>query len=199
MQLAWKDQNFLQFFVLFFYFLCGEVSKWISKKPKRLSFHFSLGFVVFMFAWFLLPPGTKGAGWLLFMQNRFDFDKNTWICAAVCAQSSVCSRKELRQAQARADLKFPVRFPGPDISPAPQGLAKGGVRSGPKRLNCSGQSLFMSFPLGFLLSPPESPRGQSQDVPACWSSSSWETGKESDLAAAASQLWNREEKVLEPQ
>lgn len=151
------------------------------KNPKRLSFHFSLGFVFFMFfAWFSLTPGTKGAGWLLFMQNQFDFDKNTWFCGAVCAQNSVCSRKEPRQAQARADLKFPVCFPGPSISPAPRGLALGGVRSRPKkRLNCSGQSLVVSSPLGFLLSPPESPKGQSQDVPAFWSSSSsWETGKE---------------------
>lgn len=79
------------------------------KGPKTLSFHFSLGFVFFMFfAWFPLTPGTKGAGWLLFMQNQFDFDKNSQFCGAVSAQSSVCSRKEPRQAQARADLKFPV-------------------------------------------------------------------------------------------
>lgn len=73
---------------------------------------------------------------------------------------------------------FEVSSPISSISPAPPGLAWGGVRSGPKRrLNCSGQSLVVSSPLGFLLSPPESLRGQSQDIPACWSSSNWETGK----------------------
>lgn len=95
---------------------------------------------------------------------------------------------------------FEVSSPISSISPAPPGLAWGGVRSGPKRrLNCSGQSLVVSSPLGFLLSPPESLRGQSQDIPACWSSSNWETGKESGVAAAASQLWKGEEKVPDSQ
>lgn len=41
------------------------------------------------------------------------FAENPWFSGADGAQSSVCRRKEPRQAQARADLKFPVCFPEP--------------------------------------------------------------------------------------
>lgn len=109
---------FLQFFVpfcfvLFFNFLCGEISKWIKKDPRKVEFSLLSWFcfchvlcMVFIDTWHqrcrVAPLYAK----------QFDFDKNTWFCGTVCARSSICSRKETRQAQARADLKFPVCFPG---------------------------------------------------------------------------------------
>lgn len=73
MHLAWKDQNFLQFFVLVF-LLIFCVVKSVNGLKKTQKVEFSLlswfcGFFTF-FAWFSLTPGTKGAGWLLFMQSK---------------------------------------------------------------------------------------------------------------------------------
>lgn len=57
--------------IFFFIFCVVKSVNGLKKIQERLNFHFSLGFVfVMFFAWFSLTPGTKGSGWLLFMQNH---------------------------------------------------------------------------------------------------------------------------------